>query len=155
MANAEQNLFRRAIGNLNMKPYTQFKANILLGWPDVSVWHCAMMVLLDEGEKFTYPLNDTGFNKINEFLEKIKVPPADGNITCSRYLATYYQKTNDLMWSLKGPKIAALPTFLADRKSKSAKTIRQEFKQETRRVRTTRYVELRALDRKHDWKTVK
>jgi hypothetical protein len=138
-----------------MKPYTQFKANILLGWPDVSVWHCAMMVLLDEGEKFNLPMKDTDFNKINEFLEKIKVPPADGNITCSRYLATYYQKTNDLMWSLKGPKIAALPTFLADRKSKPAKTIRQEFKQETRRVRTTRYVELRALDRKHDWKTVK
>ena len=138
-----------------MKPYTQFKTNILLGWPDVSVWHCAVMVLLDEGEKFTYPMNDTGFNKIDEFLEKIKMPPSSGGITCSRYLATYYPKTNDLIWLLKGPKIAALPTFLADRKSKPAKTIRQEFQKETRRVRTTRYVELRALDKKHDWKTVK
>ena len=138
-----------------MKPYTQFKANILLGWPDVSVWHCAMMVLLDEGEKFNYPMNDTGWNKINAFLEKIKMPPVGGGITCSRYLATYYRKTNDLMWSLKGPKITALPTFLADRKSTPAKTVRQEFQNETRRVRTTRYVELRALDRKHDWKTVK
>ena len=155
MANAEQNLFGRTIGNLNMKPYTQFKTNILLGWPDVSVWHCAMMVLLDEGEKFTYPMNDTDFNKINEFLEKIKMPPSSVGISCSRYLATYYPKTNDLIWLLKGPKIAALPTFLADRKSKPAKTIRQEFQKETRRVRTTRYVKLRALDKKHDWKTVK
>lgn len=135
-----------------MTPRQKFKRCLLSGWLTHNVWQCAAMIMIDEG--LTYTMENTKPNEavIENFLRDIKVPPYQ-NMTVCRYIAVFYPRTSRALFAKK----AALEIFWKEKQQAAdyTKTLRSERRQENKKDKTTIFIPLRSLSKKHDWKTVK
>lgn len=135
-----------------MTPRQKFKKCLLSGWLTHNVWQCAAMIMIDEGLKYTMENRKPNEAVIENFLRDIKVPPYQ-NMTVCRYIAVFYPRTSRALFAKK----AALEIFWKEKQQAAnyTKTLRSERRQEDKKDKTTIFIPLRSLSKKHDWKTVK
>ena len=135
-----------------MTPRQKFKQCLLSGWLTHNVWQCAAMIMIDEGLKYTMENTKPNEAVIENFLRDIEVPPYP-NMTVCRYIAVFYPRTSRALFAKK----AALEIFWKEKQQAAnyTKTLRSERRQEDKKDKTTIFIALRSLSKKHDWKTVK
>lgn len=135
-----------------MTPRQKFKQCLLSGWLTHNVWQCAAMIMIDEGLKYTMENTKPNEAVIENFLRDIEVPPYP-NMTVCRYIAAFYPRTSRALFAKK----AALEIFWKEKQQAAdyTKTLHSERRQENKKDKTTIFIPLRSLSKKHDWKTVK
>jgi hypothetical protein len=144
-----------------MTPYQTFKRIMIDAWPNGRVEAALHMALIDC--KIAIPLLDGLYIKyqtFDEYMQKFNMPSARIPAHISTYLAAWYPKTSAALFD-GASKDAAYAILLSEKKQKINANQRKsagasnDAKKELMKAKAVKFIHLRELSKKHDWKTVK
>lgn len=138
-----------------MSPYARFKHLLVDYALRGKASHVALVAMEECGLPCKYPNGNANWDLVQEFLEKIKVPPYT-NQSCSHYLAMHYPNTWKLFCDGKDTKICYAAIMKEKKRTKNLPMqMSQEFAQDSSLRRRTRTIFARNRTKKSDWRTVK
>ena len=136
-----------------MTPRQKFKKCLIDGWLTTKVWQCAAMIMIDYGLVHQTASELPNFPLIENWLWDIGVPQYSSMETC-RYIAAFYPRTSAALFEKNKE---ALQIFWKEKQQApdQKKTLAYGRRYQNKKDKTIRFIPLRSLSKKHDWKTVK
>ena len=146
-----------------MTSYLAFKRALVDAWPrDIKIFRLAAMVMIDEGREWCSRESVEQYPKIcttltENFVRTFKMPYA-GMLSVPVYLAGSYPLTSAALFA-GATKDAAFAIIKKEKGRLLSKKrgLRSDYgrKQYDKEQKTTKFIKLRGLNKRHDWHTVK
>jgi hypothetical protein len=136
-----------------MTPRQEFKQCLIKGWLTHRVWQCAAMVMIDHNIKYENENGTPNMAIIQNFLRTVQVPLYP-DLSVSVYIAAFYPATSASLFLNNS---TSLHIFWKEqqRAADYSKSLGYERKYEKLKNKQIKFISLRSLSKKHDWKTVK
>lgn len=131
----------------------ELKRCLIEGWLTNKVGQCAAMVMVDRGIRWSDDAGGLSEPLVENFLHDVRMPPHPG-MPVSVYIAAFYPVTSAALFR-KNKNVLSIFWKEKQRKTDPKRTLRYERAGDNKKDKCVKFIALRSLSKKHDWKTVK